>query len=539
MRRNLLIPVAFVTGMFVVSCGSGDKHAIAVPKEAAFVFHINAPSLSSKLTWDEIKATNWFKELQTEADDSLAQKLMDNPENSGIDTKADLAFFAKRRGQGGYAVFQGSLKDAAAFEAFNKKMDKKLVTGKDGDLNVLRGKDVTITWNDSRFMYLFDAPFMNQQSQFGGFESSSGSSGKLSSDSLVKFAKELYSLSGDNSLYSDKRFDAMMKEQGDMHLWMNAEQFYSGAFSGALSMLGNMNKLFEGNVTAGTINFENGKISMKSKSYYNKEMAKIYEKYKMKNVDVALLNRIPSKNIVGVFSMNYPPEGLPEILKLLGVDGAVNGFLADFNYSVAEFVKANKGDVLLAVTDFDVKTQVTNIPGMEGQPNSPNITTDWDLKVLFAASINDKPAFEKMVAAIKDKMGDQLSQQRGLPPISYALNDNWFAAGNSEAQVNQFLAGGNNNWSEAGKLGGHPMVFYIDLQKLLKPMGDSTQSASSMMINESLKMWENVLFTGGELGEGSMTHTFEVNLVDKSTNSLKQLNLYIDRMAATRHRGAF
>lgn len=92
MRRNLLIPVAFVTGMFALSCGSGDKHAIAVPKEAAFVFHINAPSLSSKLTWEEIKATNWFKELHSEADDSLAQKLMDNPENSGIDTKADLAF---------------------------------------------------------------------------------------------------------------------------------------------------------------------------------------------------------------------------------------------------------------------------------------------------------------------------------------------------------------------------------------------------------------------------------------------------------------
>ena len=65
MRRNLLIPVAFVTGMFAVSCSSGDKHAIAVPKEAAFVFHINGPSLSSKLSWADIKATSWFKEMQS------------------------------------------------------------------------------------------------------------------------------------------------------------------------------------------------------------------------------------------------------------------------------------------------------------------------------------------------------------------------------------------------------------------------------------------------------------------------------------------
>ena len=419
-------------------------------------------------------------------------------------------------------------------------MDKKLVTGKDGDLNVLRGNDVTVTWTDSRFMYLFDAPFMKQHSQFGGFESSSGPSGKLTSDSLIKFAKELYSLSGDNSLYSDKRFDAMMKEQGDMHLWMNAEQFYSGAFSGALSMLGNLNKLFEGNVSAGTINFENGKISMKSRSYYNKEMAKIYEKYKMKNVDAALLNRIPSQNIVGVFSMNYPPEGIPELLKLLNVDGAVNGFLADFNYTVAEFVKANKGDVLLTLTDFGIQKETATIPGMEDQPNGSYTRERPQFQVLFAASINDKPAFEKLVGTLKEKVGE-IPSSAGLPPISYSLNDNWFAAGTSEAQVNQFLAGGNNNWAAAGKLGGHPMVFYLDLQKVLKPMSDSisTQSPGQQMVQESLKMWENVMFTGGEIGDGSMTSTFEVNLVDKSTNSLKQLNLYIDRMAATRHRGAF
>src|SRR5688572_8704477 len=101
MHRNLLIPVALFIGTAVfVSCGRSDKNAIAVPKDAAFVFHINAPSLSSKLSWAEIKATNWFKQLHAEADDSVAQQLLDNPENSGINTSADLAIFAKRRGGG-------------------------------------------------------------------------------------------------------------------------------------------------------------------------------------------------------------------------------------------------------------------------------------------------------------------------------------------------------------------------------------------------------------------------------------------------------
>jgi hypothetical protein len=537
MHRNLLATVTLVIGMIVfVSCGGSDKHAIAVPKDAAFVFHLNTPSLSTKLSWSEIKATNWFKEMTSKNDDSIAQQLLDNPESSGIDTKADLVFFAKRQGQRGYCVLQGTLKDAAAFEAFNKKTNKEATSAKDGDLNILKDNDVTITWNSNRFMYLFDAPWLAKNNRFGmeGMESSSGASGKLTSDSLVKFAKTLYSLDGDNSLFSDKRFDALIKENGDMHLWINAEQAYSGAMGEVVNMFSGISKLFEGNVTAGTISFDDGKIGMKTKSYYNKDLAKIYEKYKMKNVEASVLKSIPSQNITGVFTFNYPPEGIPELLKLVGADGVANNYLSELNITVADFVKANKGDVLLAVTDFDLKKQTMTVPGMDGKEGGSYTSTRPDLQVLFAASINDRPAFEKMISSLKEKMGD-LSGQGGLPPISYSLNDKWFAASTSQQQVNQFLAGGDNKWAAASKLAGHPAIFYVDLQKVLKPMSDST----SAMVNESLKMWEDVLFYGGEINDGAMNSTFEVNLVDKGTNSLKQLNQYIDRMAATRHHGAF
>jgi hypothetical protein len=536
MHRNLLNHILLLIGTAVfVSCGGADKHAIAVPKDAAVVFHINAPSLSSKLSWAEIKATNWYKDLHAEAnDDSTAQQLLADPESSGINLQQDLVFFVKRRGRAGYIAFEGTLKDAAAFEAFMKKVNKGAVSKKDGDMNILQKEDNVVTWNSSRFIFIGNAPPtpspFSPNTSFGP----EGGSANLPADSLVKFAKELYNLDGDNSLFSDKRFADLIKEPGDVHMWFSAEHMYAGGLGDALSML-KLSVLTEGNVTAASINFENGKIAAKAKSYYNKELGKLYEKYKLKNFDAAVLNRIPSQNIVGLFSMNYPPEGLQEFLKVIGVDGIWNSTLAEVNYSMEEFVKANKGEVLLAVTDFEMKRQPLNIPGMEGMEGMNQTVTRPDFKVLFATSINDRPAFEKLVTTLKTKLGE-LPQGRGMEDIKYSMNDNWFAASNSEEHVNKFLAGGNNNWPVVSKISGHPIIFYVDLQKCLKPMVDTTGGAGQFILAESLKMWDNAIGTGGDLVDGAMEGSFEVNLVDKNTNALKQLNQYIDKLNASRKR---
>jgi hypothetical protein len=538
MHRNLLNLIVLLIGTAVfVSCGGPDKHAIAVPKDAAIVFHINAPSLSSKLSWAEIQATNWYKDLHAEADDdTTAQQLLANPESSGINLQQDLVIFVKRQGRAGYIAFEGTLKDASAFEAFMKKVNRGAVSKKDGDINILQKQDNIVTWNSNRFIVMGNAPVAPTPFSGNSSFNPDGSSANLSADSLVKFAKELYNLDGDNSLFGDKRFADLIKEPGDVHMWFSAEHMYAGGLGDALSML-KLSTLTQGNITAASINFDNGKIAMKAKSYYNKELGKLYEKYKMKNFDAAVLNRIPSQNIVGVFSMNYPPEGLQEFLKLIGVDGLWNSALSEVNYSMEEFVKANKGEVLLAITDFEMKQQAISLPpGMEGMEGMPRNVNKPDFKVLFATSINDRPAFEKLVTTLKTKLGE-LPQSRDMPDIKYSMNDNWFAASNSEEYVNKFLAGGNNNWPVVSKISGHPIIFYVDLQKCMRPMVDtSSGGAGQFVLGESIKMWESVIGTGGDLVNGAMEGSFEVNLVDKNTNALKQLNLYIDKLNASRKR---
>jgi hypothetical protein len=353
---------------------------------------------------------------------------------------------------------------------------------------------------------------------------------KFSTDSLRQFAKATFEISGSNSLNSDDRFSSLLKEAGDIHFWVNNEEYISALSGDAMSVL-KMADIFKGNVSASTINFDNGKISMKSKAYLNKEMADLYKKYASKKISADVINRIPSQNVVGVLAINYSPEGLKEIIKFTGLDGLANGFLEKANYSIDEFVKANKGDLVLAISDFEMKKKETIIPGYDGGKPSTFYTSVPDVKVLFATSVNDKAAFDKLIKTISDQMGDQKNQ---MPKVTYEIDKNWFVASNSADDVYKFMAGGKVNHPFTSKLTDHSIGMYVDIQKILTGYGSALKDSSEdAAMSLSLKMWQDILVAGGgELKDGAVNSFGEINLVDKSTNSLKQLNQYIDNMHA-------
>lgn len=534
MQRTSLLGVLAIAMLLIASCKSSDKSAIAIPKDAGFVFQINTGSLSSKLSWKEIQQTNWFKKAYAKSEDSLAKKLLDNPENTGINTDADLVFFAKNQGGIMFTVFEGVLKDPAAFEAMNKKIQTDAKSSKSGDINVLqKGEEAITTWKDNRFIYVFQAPSGGGYN-FGGDESRPR---RISTDSLIAFAKSLYELKSSDNLASDDRYAALVKEKGDMHMWINAENL-TGDLMGDMLSATKISDLIKGNVSAFTLSFENGKIDAQSTSYYNKEMSALMEKYKMNDIDEAILSRLPSENITGVFSWNYPPAGLKEFLRIGGLEGLVNGFMGKMGYSLDEFVKANKGDVLVAASDFELKTEKVTVPSYEegGEPYTYT-KTDPKVNVLFAVSVNDKPAFEKLISVVKAQVGEFKADS--VFNISYSLNDKWFAAGNSLDQVNKFLAGdAKNKHAAIGKLAGHPSGFYVDIKKILQASSAAaTDSAAKVVMAESLNMWEDAVATGGHYSGGKLSGHFEINLVNKTENSLKQLNQYFDKLAALNKEG--
>ncbi|HYF33293.1 MAG TPA: DUF4836 family protein [Chitinophagaceae bacterium] len=557
MKQRHLLGLCSVLVLSIVlhSCGSAAKDAVPVPKDAAFVLHLNTKSLNSKLSWEEIKQTSWFKDAQStnmnrelSATDSLARQLMQDPESSGIDTKDEIVFFVKRiNTKEGFFVVGGRVKDAAKFEAFNKKMsDNQAGTAaKEGDITSMSlNKKVLASWSGNKFLYVIDGNTSAFNPSRGMEDLQFDSSGNVIppaddeiADEDVKpadlkgYTTRLYNLKSDSLLGNDSRYSDLLKTDADMHFWMNSEQIYGSTMPfGVMSML-KLEKYIKGSVTAASLNFDNGKIVMQAKSYSNEEMSNLAKKYSGDNINANFLERIPSDSVAALVILNYKPEGLKEFLKIGGLDGMVNSFMAEIGITLDDFVAANGGDVMFALTDIQMKPYTINL----GEGMEPYTTTKPEMQVLFATSVGNKASFDKLV-----NIGKKYSQQMRIDTmVFYSLTDKLFAAGSEQSIVDQFVKGGNRNQPFASKLKDHPMAAYVDLQRFMRAFGSMARDSSAVeQLNASLNFWQDITMTGGDFKDGGVEQQWEVNLVDKNTNSLKQLNQYADKMAqASKQRG--
>jgi hypothetical protein len=519
--RHTPILIAAIIAICFVSCKNSTT-GLPVPKDASMVVHINASSLTSKLPWKDIQASDWFKDAYSKEEDSLTKKLMDDPGNSGIDVKSDFVFFMRKQNNGGYVVFEGKLKDARAFEAIVKKNSHNAEVKQNGDLNYLKDEGTTlVSWTNSKFFLMSDAPFGTPTTtNWDEYDKN-----RFHQDSLIVFTKNLLSLSSDNSIESDKRFTSLIKENGDLHFWMNMGQYMSALPNAMnngflLSMMQGLSNLFEGSISTGTLNFDDGKITVHTKRYLNDKMKQLMEKYPYKNITTEQVNKIPSNDVDAALIVNYPPEMSKELFKTLGIDGFINGFLGKYNTNLDEVVQAMNGNLILSVSDFGYSTTQKSIPGSSGQMYAmpePNV------KVLFAMSINNKPVFDKLFSIIQKQIPDSEIASK----INYKTSNDWFAVSNKPEAVGQFLAGSNSKQSFASKITGHPFGAYVDLQRILK----AGQSNPFLKIDTAAtNMWQDIVATGGDYKDGVITGEFTLNLVDKNTNSLKQLNQFANRM---------
>jgi len=207
----------------------------------------------------------------------------------------------------------------------------------------------------------------------------------------------------------------------------------------------------------------------------------------------------------------------------------MNMFFAQQEFTMDDLFTATKGEFVMALADLSVKNVTDTIPNYGEENSAPKTfnTTKPDFHFLFATSVNNKASFDKLL--------NVMNQKAPTLPFTYKITKDWFAASNYPESVDAFMAGGSIKQPFANKISGHPFGLYIDIQKILKS-NLTKDTAGTAYINESANMWQDVLATGGEYKNGSMTSEFVVNLVDKKTNSLKQINQYAERMNALKKR---
>lgn len=517
-----LSPYSLLIVLLIFFASCSKKSNVPVPVDAGFVMHINGSSLLSKVSWDEFKQGELYKTASEEIHDEFQSKILSNPDSTGIDLKGDAYIFTRSMSRGGYIALTCAIKDEKQFSEFMARATEDKIV-KEAGLSVIKDRDNVFTWNNERMVLISNSPNINSN-PFTKMGSSANS--RYPEDSLVKFASEIYTLKGSNSVGSNKKFTAMMKEPGDMHFWINSGKAYGSSLPAMLSIT-KLSVLMDGNYTTATLNFDNGKIDINSKTYYNKELTELYKKYGSKNIDESMFNKIPSGNVTGVLAINYPPEGLKAFLTLLGLDGLINMYLSEIGYSIDEFVKATKGDLMFAVTDLVTKEQEVRYGT---GPMDVYKTQKPDAKMLFAASVNDETAFQKLITIVTEKINEGGPRVTAMAEkIPYQLKNGWFVAGDS-VSVHSFGTG-NTSHSFASKFSGHSIGMFVDVQKIITGLnGFYTDSTSRLIADRSAKFWQDVMIYGDIKNEEGIAH-MEINLVDKNTNSLKQLNDYLGAIA--------
>ncbi len=536
-KKTLSLSVAAIAVvLFFSACSSKSNTAGRyVPDNAGVVMHIDGASLNTKLPWEEIKQNEWFKKVQSDTSMSaFAKAAFENPDNSGVNIKKDIIIFYSTDTSGAYAAVEGSISDEAKFK---KSLAEGKITGKettkDGYTFVTDEKNC-VAYNKEKFFATMSTgsqtnyPPLSDLSDTGSVSLPNVSAKK----DMEKVTAELINLSEGKSLGKNEKFGNLIETKGDAHLWMNAEFLNADANMGGMTALANLKKLYEGAITAATLNFSDGKIDMDVKSYGGKEMTELYEKYSGGNVDKAMLQNIPSKDVAGVFALNFKPEGIKAFLKVLNLEGLANmGAKAQLGIDIDDFIKANKGDIMIAITDLKTANPDLNT-SVDGLPTAP------PMNVLFSAAIGDKASFNKLIDAGK-KMGSAFTVGASTPPVFFNTNEKYFTMSTDKTSMDKYLAGASIPApAYIDKISGSGFGGYVNFQYVLANTPIGKDSADIQSKDLSIKMWDNLIINGGGFKDGALNQHWEINLIDKTTNSLKQLNKYGGAMAAIQEKKA-
>jgi hypothetical protein len=423
----------------------------------------------------------------------------------------------------------GGLKDAAKFEAYLKKKDATARVEKDkvfsyavnGDNMVAWGKEVVIFMS-----YNEDVVGTHIDTVFGDMEVKPVQA-KVKHDVKAEMTA-YFNLKEDESMASIAEFGDLSALKADGSLWMN----HSGSSALIPFPLPKVTELMENSYTASTLNFEDGKIVMDSKTYSSKAMADILEKHTGSSVNLDMVRNYPSNNINAFFVASFNPEFINGVVKFLEVGGFVDQFLTrtmGTNYTLQDVLKAVKGDVALVVSDFDpaaAKDERANAQGTKKMNASFNVG-----KMLLNIPVGDKVQFNKLMDKLVEqqmmvKVNNQYSLSPALRSLGYqvSLDEKNFIIASDSAVISQYKTGTAKSNIDASLLDGFKgksSAGFVDLEKIMNAMPADSISAESLAIARNT--FKNIRGYTENFNGKHIQGRMEINMKNDKENSLTSL----------------
>lgn len=473
----LLIAVAVLS-----ACKKAPSYTQHIPKDASYVLSLDVKSMVTKLENDSLTVEDMLAALKDSSDPSKYTQAIDmwsRFKEAGIDLdkKVIMAVPTANRNSGQVTIqVLAGLKDEQKLTAFIGTFPTARVT-KEGDFSYAMVEEWLVGWKGDVVMMLggqaapiMDPAFYNEDST-GDMAAPAPRPG--GNDRLNQM-KQYFTLEKSESLVSIDAFTKLVGEKGDILIFTNSSSLGAQAGMG-LTQMPKVKALVEGIFSTSIIDFEDGKVAMKSNTYFGPKLSGILEKYAGPKVDMDLVDAFPSNNVGGVAAFSFNPQLIPALLQEAGFDAIADLGLQKMGITVADIVKAFKGDFAVMFSDFTInKVQKTSWEGNTYTGNEPSA------KLLVAIRVGDKASFEKVLGVATGsgfftREGNRLIPAKGgvgsaEKDMVIGYENDLMVFSNDEATYQAYVA----NKTRIGlpdearsSISGASIAFFIDAQKLM------------------------------------------------------------------------
>jgi Domain of unknown function (DUF4836) len=527
--------------VLLAACGKkAPSYTKYIPKNASNVISIDVKSMLTKLNSDSLTVENMMVIMQDTAhpdDYTKAITLYKELKDAGIDWENKLFISASslemmNAGNSPDVQIVAGMKDVAKLEAFLKKQPEmtEIIKG-EGFSYSIKGP-VAFGWNNDAIMVLMGGnkidynDFMPEDSNKVNLPKS-----ESNATGAVEKLKKYFKLTKKESILSVDGFNDLQGKQVDIAIFNQAD--LEGISAMAFAFLPKLKELIEGVYSATTINFEEGKAVVESKGFVSDKMGALLKKYAGPEVDLGMIENYPSQNVNGVMAFSFKPELIPAMIKETGLDALLGLGLAQTGMGLDDFAKVFKGDFAVVFSDFAMEKKDM---GKDAEMYRTEMPT---AKLIFAAKIGDKAAFDKLVNfGVKSgtiiRNGTMLiPADNGVPatemPFAISTANDMLTFASDSATLVAFQ----NKSQKIGladdiksKLKGNAVAAFFDVEKLLNGindnMFDSTDVAAKNILVKAKATFKNSWFTSSNFNGKSITSKGEVVFGDPKKNSLAQ-----------------
>ncbi|MBL7754994.1 MAG: DUF4836 family protein [Chitinophagaceae bacterium] len=509
--------VAFIL-ILGTACSKVPKQANYIPKDAVVVGSLNMKNMSQKLIWGALTGSELFDELQKNVKNEESKKAMKDVSNIGLDQLSTVYFYATGnfKNDATACVIIG-MKEQGRFEKFiQTNYPQASITKKDKYSYAVIENNMHLAWNKEVAMVF---PNANLATQSEGLEADV----TLDQKNALSVIEQVFNLSKDQSLASNKHFGELQSDDHDISFWLNYESMYQqnpeineGAAKAFMKP-----EFFKDAAMAAGFDFEKGSIDAVADYYISSELSPIFSKY-MKNCDAAdMIKKLPSGNVAFLMSYHFQAEMIKELLAKFKLDGLADIGLMAAGLSMNSLTQAFNGDMLMAITDLQKGDSLmqTGTPKME---------------FFMAMTQNDQSSMDQLLGtAVKKglfvKSGSDFKLAMGSSDFTVMNDKKYLAMSTKGAYAKSFLDGNNSNKVDVPaailkNFDNNPYAFYVDMKKVMQVLPiETTDPDEKALIEEGMNMLSYAEMHGGQMKKGASHSEGTLEFVNQNENAFLQI----------------